>query len=235
MSKDTQKIIGTFDKAYYEKVITEKKFDWGHFNRHRYEAILNYGGKSVLDVGCASGIYVEKLTERSIFAVGVDYYMHEFLSAGKRKGLFLSADAQKLPFKDESFDTISCFETLEHLPNPQEALLEFKRVCKKNVIITVPNCELPDELRKSGLAFHHYVDRSHINMFTKERLTTILEECGFVVKLCELINRTHAFKLCLLSLGFPEKLAHFLDKAFYKLLRAKPFYMTILAVGVKKV
>lgn len=221
------------DSHYYKEVIRERKFDWGHFNRHRYEAILKYDGNSVLDVGCANGIYVKKLCKQNIFAVGVDYYMHEFPLSLKRKGLFLSADALKLPFKDESFDTICCFEMLEHVAYPQEVLLEFNRVCKNNVIITVPNCEVPNEMRESGLTFHHYVDRSHLTMFTRESLSTCLEESGFSIQICKLINRISVFKLSLLSFGFTEKIARFLDKAFYKLFRAKPFYMTILAVGEK--
>lgn len=39
-------------------------------------------------------------------------------------------DAQAMPFKDESYDTILCTEVLEHIPNPQKAIDEMYRVLR---------------------------------------------------------------------------------------------------------
>jgi hypothetical protein len=44
----------------------------------------------------------------------------------------------KLPFPDESFDTVLCAETLEHLERPEEAVKELMRVSKRSVSISVP-------------------------------------------------------------------------------------------------
>jgi ubiquinone/menaquinone biosynthesis C-methylase UbiE len=46
-----------------------------------------------------------------------------------------------LPFKDSSFDSVLCFETVEHLPDPSGFIRELARVCRKGggVIITTPN------------------------------------------------------------------------------------------------
>lgn len=50
------------------------------------------------------------------------------------------ADIRELPFKDNSFDTVACFEMLEHLPYEyfDVCLKELKRVSRKNVIISFP-------------------------------------------------------------------------------------------------
>lgn len=42
----------------------------------------------------------------------------------------VSGDAQKLPFIQESFDTVVCTGVLEHLPDPSSAVLEIGRVLK---------------------------------------------------------------------------------------------------------
>jgi SAM-dependent methyltransferase len=49
-------------------------------------------------------------------------------------------DAQSLPFADESFDTVLLLDVLEHLPEPERALLEARRVLKTNgnIITQVP-------------------------------------------------------------------------------------------------
>ena len=51
---------------------------------------------------------------------------------------FVQANAESLPFKDNSFDTAVLAEVLEHVEDPVKAMKEAKRVASK-IIITVPN------------------------------------------------------------------------------------------------
>lgn len=50
------------------------------------------------------------------------------------------ADVRALPFEDSSFEVVTAFEVLEHLPwdDFERALLELKRVSRKYVIISLP-------------------------------------------------------------------------------------------------
>lgn len=59
------------------------------------------------------------------------------------KSEFIQADAQKLPFKSQTFDIVICSEVLEHLPNDSVALKETARVLKDNgiILITIPYME----------------------------------------------------------------------------------------------
>ena len=54
------------------------------------------------------------------------------------------SDITNIPEPDGSFDAIMCVEVFEHLPNPLEAIREFKRLLKKGgyLIITAPFCSL---------------------------------------------------------------------------------------------
>ncbi|MEK7078163.1 MAG: class I SAM-dependent methyltransferase [Patescibacteria group bacterium] len=58
------------------------------------------------------------------------------------------ADVRNLPFESSSFDVVTTFEVLEHLPweDFERTLMELKRVSKKNVIISLP-------YRSSGFEF----------------------------------------------------------------------------------
>ena len=49
------------------------------------------------------------------------------------------ADAHYLPFRDKIFSKIYCFEVLEHLESPIQALREFSRVLDGSLLLTVPN------------------------------------------------------------------------------------------------
>ncbi|MEM2226101.1 MAG: class I SAM-dependent methyltransferase, partial [Candidatus Bathyarchaeia archaeon] len=88
-------------------------------NRRSPWNVLEGNGKSALDIGCAYGFVVELLRKLGYDAKGIDLSRH---AVRNHKGLMsdldlIIGDAQELPFRRESFDLITCFETLEHLPN----------------------------------------------------------------------------------------------------------------------
>src|SRR4051794_36103875 len=99
-------------------------------NPDRLAALRTHAGGTVLDVGCGNGSYVFELTDRHV--IGADYAA--FGSWGTKRSRFVVAAANHLPFRDSTFETVSCFETLEHLDDAEAALQEFARVSSRNVI-----------------------------------------------------------------------------------------------------
>jgi len=84
--------------------------------------------------------------------------------------------ADDLKFPDDSFDTILLFEVLEHVNDPYMVLKESKRVARKNILITVPNCAQFNELRDSGLTYEHMLEKDHVNFFTKLNLENLISK-----------------------------------------------------------
>jgi SAM-dependent methyltransferase len=85
--------------------------------------------KRVLEIGSRAAINQEVMCDlRSLFPkseyIGVDMQ--------KGTGVDMVADATKLPFPDNSFDLLLCFETLEHCDEPWKVVSEIERVSKKN-------------------------------------------------------------------------------------------------------
>ena len=107
-------------------------------------------GDKVLDLGCSQGVVCLLLGCEGFNCIGVDneesainYARHELENEEKavqQRVSFILAEATKLPFEDNSFDTIILTEVLEHLNNPDKILAESKRVLKEKgkIIITVP-------------------------------------------------------------------------------------------------
>lgn len=111
------------------------------------KTLLKEAGKpkpqSVLDVGCGEGFTLQKLRENKIGEklVGIDF-SDRAIQIGKKlnPGISLKPGTiYDIPFKDNSFDLVICSEVLEHLEHPEKALLELRRVTKKNCIISVPH------------------------------------------------------------------------------------------------
>jgi ubiquinone/menaquinone biosynthesis C-methylase UbiE len=134
---------------------------------------LLHCGKRVLDLGCATGNYTLELLKRGYTCVGVDVNS-AYIEIAQKRGIEAYVVSDKLPFSDKSFDSVMMFEVAEHLSDPEVVLSEASRVARKNVIISVPNCEGYEELKQQGLIFEHFLDRDHKNMFTESSLRKML-------------------------------------------------------------
>ncbi len=203
---------------------------WGRLHHRRLQAILRFGGQKVLDIGCSRGEYVYELRKRGYTAFGLDLLAAEEWTPG----LFARSDAASLPCAGLSFDTLTAFEVLEHIPVPERALREFWHVCRKNLILSVPNCEPSPDLQRAGLAYTHWMDRTHCNFFTVESLKNILSQSGFQMVHLERINRIFPDFPALRSLYFPEKIAFPMARLLAHLPLRKRYDMTLLAVADKK-
>ena len=198
-------------------------------NQHRVNAVEEYAGNSVLDVGCGNGAYVFEFNDR-LHIRGTD--SNYFESWSKNRDLFSVSDAHELKYEDDSFDTVVSFETLEHLSNPEKALTEMHRVCRDNVIITVPNCHLTKGMESSRLIFYHWIDHTHLNFWNSETLTSLMENSGFKIQNVTLINRLSLGHLFSEALCVPKPLQMVTSKALSFCLRKK-YFMTILVVASK--
>ncbi len=106
----------------------------------------------VCDVGGAKGVDSFAFAEKGAFVINLDINGHALKFSNKHAhelGLdsnlsFIKASATALPFRDETFELITCFSMLDHLPNKRSAynaIIEFSRVARRqcHVAITVPN------------------------------------------------------------------------------------------------
>lgn len=85
----------------------------------------------ILDIGCGTGVLLAYLEERSSGrGTGIDLFSSTLPYCWTR-GLnsLCVADAEELPFKENSFDFIAAVDLLEHLPNDQKAIADAYRIC----------------------------------------------------------------------------------------------------------
>ena len=92
----------------------------------------------LLDIGCGTGWVVCEYARHGAEVTGIDLTEAATLIARKRLQLYglnadiKEADAENLPFEDESFDMVTSMGVLHHTPDTQKALDEIHRVLRKN-------------------------------------------------------------------------------------------------------
>lgn len=130
-------------KEEYALMAARENFYWWHIGRRKIleSALGRYlprSGNKILDVGCGGGgniLFLNKFGS----VVGLDP-AEEALVFCKDQGFkdLKLGLAEEIPYNDESFDLVTAFDVLEHLPDDGVALKEMTRVSKKLIMVTVP-------------------------------------------------------------------------------------------------
>lgn len=79
----------------------------------------------VLDVGCGTGVLHDLYPNLDIIGIDVSSGMLAY-----HKGKHKLASAEDIPYAAGRFDSVVCRSVLHHLPSPEKALEEIKRVLK---------------------------------------------------------------------------------------------------------
>jgi ubiquinone/menaquinone biosynthesis C-methylase UbiE len=117
---------------------------YGCYNNKRGNIRRN----NYLDVGCGYGvnsyIFGRGFNNVSCFdlsAKNLEECKRRISSEGNSRFSFVKGDAQSLPFKQESFELVSAFSLIEHVPNKRELLRELLGVLKKDgeLVLQFPN------------------------------------------------------------------------------------------------
>jgi len=123
---------------------------------------------------------------------------------------------------DGKFNLVTCFETLEHLPDPVAGVALILECVSEPGLVFYSTCAQPADFEKIGLAWWYVGPRNgHVSIFSKQALAIVWGRHGY--KTVSLSDGVHlAFRT------LPSFLAHLQDKAD-KLLGPKDNSVPILA------
>lgn len=144
--------------------------------------------QNILDVGCWRGDFLNSLPD-SFDKTGVDICAEPLKNVRAKT---MACSIEELPFSSKSFDLVTCFEVLEHLPYHifSRSVNEIERVSRKYIAVSVPNRQM---LKQAFVKCSHcgclFNPDYHVRSFDPSKLKGLFKnftavsciECGPVI------------------------------------------------------
>jgi SAM-dependent methyltransferase len=99
-----------------------------------HDAIIQYGGRRVFDIGCGNKPYESIFTQKNIIYKGCDVVQSNLNKVD------ILCEATAIPEPDGAYDTVLCTQVLEHVDDPEKVMREAHRILEPNgyFILSIP-------------------------------------------------------------------------------------------------
>lgn len=161
-----------FDKVYHwvKNYMLNKKLDW--ISEHKKEG-------TILDLGAGTGGFLARAKDRNWEIYGVEP-SEAARELALKKGISLFVETKG--YQSKSFDVITLWHVLEHVPDLEEQIMELKRLLKDEglLVIAVPNFKSYDA-KKYGENWAAYDVPRHLWHFSRTAVQKIFGRYGFQI------------------------------------------------------
>lgn len=138
--------------------------------------------KTLLDIGCGTGDFLETAFKNNWKVFGIEPNQQARTVANNKVKDSVFETNQLLKFKPHSFDIITLWHVLEHLPNLEEQVSIFKTLLKPNgtLIIAVPNYKSYDAKYYKAFWAAYDVPR-HLWHFNRDSMSNLISKFNFKI------------------------------------------------------
>ncbi|MHC4515835.1 MAG: class I SAM-dependent methyltransferase [Planctomycetota bacterium] len=160
--------------------------------RLRQQLLQRYTGPGplkVLDVGCAAGFFLRVMKEHGhqvrgvelspeIAHLAIEHLGKENIHVGQMTDL--AADQQG--FEAGSFDLVTAWDVVEHVPDPQDLLRRVHRMLKPTGVLVIETQNVDSRLAGLlGRRWQHYKHEEHLYHFNPTTMRRLMDQAGFIV------------------------------------------------------
>lgn len=174
---------GSPERAGYADYEGDRSAEFINMTRylHRLKKFKHTG--KLLDVGCATGIFLSHAKRHGFNSYGFDVSQYATNIARSRHPRRIKLGAiDQVSYPKNSFDIITMFDVIEHLKNPRQDLKKLKSFLKPDGILVLNTGDAGSWLAKlQGKDWHFFVPPQHLFFFSRQTLTKLLNQAGFEV------------------------------------------------------
>jgi SAM-dependent methyltransferase len=157
---------------YYENL-------WKRVGLGLLQKYCNVPGKTLLDYGCGRGEALSLFSSAGMSVTGTDTDPECVrIASNFGKAVQLNPADPVGQFGPKSFDVISCFHVLEHVPSPVQTLNQLREIARDYLVLAVPNLRYLNWIfqRKFELSF---VNEGHLQGWDHLHFRSLAERhCG---------------------------------------------------------
>lgn len=157
-----------------------ERFNAAHALNRRCSQLMKHHPQvgTLLDVGCATGHFLNAMQERGWRVSGVELngYAADYARKTFDLEIFTGTLAEAV-FPESSFDVVTMWDVLEHVPDPKETLAEIARILKPGglLALSLPNPQSV-EARVFGDSWIGWDRPRHLFLFTPPVLRQYLSQ-----------------------------------------------------------
>lgn len=126
--------------------------------------------KSSLDVGCGGGGELVNMLQKygvKTYGIGISKQSLSYAKEAVTGALLCRADAENMPFKDDSFNLVIAHHVIEHLEKTDYFIKETKRILRQEGVVCIVVPLSPFGLTKLWKALKFQRQRDHISMHSR--------------------------------------------------------------------
>ncbi len=161
--------------------------------------------RRLLDVGCATGFFLEAARERGWEVRGLE--TSEYASDYARRELGLEVETASIVSPPEAlplFDVVTLWDTIEHLDRPDLALVNIRRLLAPDSVLVFSTGDYASLLRRlAGKRWRLFADPTHNFFFDEKTLRMMLTRAGFEVVRVTRRGKRVSLSLILHQSGLP--------------------------------
>jgi len=144
------------------------------------EALQTAGGRSIFEVGCAYGVFLDEARERGFTVGGLEYSPFAAEKASEILGVTIHVgEVEHLDIGDTHYDAIAFWDVLEHVPDPAAFMRKVVSLTRPGGVVAL-SCpyfdSLPARLLRSR--WWTFKPHKHPSHFTTDTLLRLMRESG---------------------------------------------------------
>jgi ubiquinone/menaquinone biosynthesis C-methylase UbiE len=206
-SSDTSDIQKAQVQAYFSRTAANYVTSVSHRTGSDLQRVIELGewdtSLHAIDIATGGGHtalavapHVAQITVTDLTPAMLEQAKAFLIEQGVTNAQYSLADAEQLPFDDNSFDRATCRIAPHHFPNVSQAVNEIARVLKPHgLFLLIDSCAPSDpELDTFVNGIEKWRDNSHIRSYTQEQWQAFFRIANMEIEHAETFRRTHNYR-----------------------------------------